>query len=100
MGGSPITWLKLRRSEYDVYSRETLREELEGLRAGPSIIDFSNVLYIDSTSLGALIRRLKQLREVDAATRFTLTNVKPQIANVFKITSLDAVFEIPDGDAL
>jgi anti-sigma B factor antagonist len=99
MDAPAITRVTLRRSEYDVFSQPDLRQELEALRPGRCIIDFGNVQYLDSTSLGSLIRRLKQLREDDPKTHFTLTNVSPQVANVFKITSLDSVFDIEESSA-
>jgi anti-anti-sigma factor len=90
----PESSVILRRTEYDIHSATELLGELQALAAGKCVIDFRNVKYLDSISLGALIRRLKELREEYPATSFVLTNVRPQVAAIFKLTTLDSIFEV------
>jgi anti-sigma B factor antagonist len=78
-------------------------EELGELAdSGPNprmLLDFKNVEHLSSAALGMLITLNKQLLERQG--RLVLTNIHPQIYEVFKITRLNKLFNIqnttPDG---
>lgn len=55
-------------------------------------IDGSNLEYLDSTGLGALISILKIVRDTDK--KIIITNLKPNIKKLFDITELDKLFTI------
>lgn len=71
-------------------------EELSSLVASePGIrllLNFENVEHLSSAALGVLIQLNKQVAGVNG--RLKLSNIKPQIFEVFKITRLDKLFEI------
>ena len=56
------------------------------------LLDFNTVDHLSSAALGMLINVNKKLRERNGQLR--LTNIKPQIFEVFVITKLDRLFKI------
>jgi anti-anti-sigma factor len=83
--------------EYDVYSIANLERELGGLNARHSVVDLRYVHYLDTTSIGALIRVLKRLRREDPSSTLTITNLDSSLRRVFQIANLDRVFDIRDA---
>jgi len=71
-------------------------EELSQLAdAQPSrtlILSFANVDHLSSAALGMLIKLREQI--VRQGGKLILTDIKPQIFEVFKITKLNRLFEI------
>jgi anti-sigma B factor antagonist len=59
------------------------------------VIDFRNVTNMSSSALGMLITLHKRVREANGQLR--LCNIQPTIAEVFKITRLDEIFQIVDS---
>ena len=55
-------------------------------------ISFSNVDHLSSAALGALININNRVRQKNGELR--LTNIKPQILEVFIITKLNKLFRI------
>ena len=89
--------------EIDIYTAPKLRKKLASLIEGGTyqlILDLERVEFLDSTGLGALIGGLKGVRAHDGSMDIVCT--QSRILRIFKITSLDKVFEIYDtiGDAL
>jgi anti-sigma B factor antagonist len=59
------------------------------------LLDFGNVDHLSSAALGMLINVNNRIRKRNGQLR--LTNIKPQILEVFVITKLDKLFRIlPD----
>lgn len=56
------------------------------------VLDFSAVDYLSSAALGMLIHADNKIRESNGQLR--LTNIKPQIMEVFTITRLNKRFKI------
>ena len=56
------------------------------------ILDFTNLQYIDSAGMGALVRKLKEILGVGGELR--IINTPPKILRLFKLTKLDTFFEI------
>ena len=56
------------------------------------LLDFSNVDHLSSAALGMLINANKRVKERNGQLR--LTNIKPQIYEVFVITKLNRIFKI------
>lgn len=61
------------------------------------LLDFTQVQFMSSAALGMLIRVHKKCRERGIALK--LCSIAPQIIQVFKVTSLDRVFEIHPNEA-
>jgi anti-sigma B factor antagonist len=62
------------------------------------LLDFQNVDHLSSAALGILINVDKKVKTESGELR--LTNIKPQIYEVFVITKLNTVFKImPDRQA-
>ena len=58
------------------------------------LLNFKNVEHLSSAALGTLITLEKQVKEERG--RLKLSNIRPQIFEVFKITRLNRLFEIHD----
>jgi anti-anti-sigma factor len=55
-------------------------------------VDFTNVDFMDSSGLGALVVSLKKVREIDG--RLALCAIHDQVRMLLELTSLETVFEI------
>jgi anti-sigma B factor antagonist len=81
--------------ELDVASADKVKEHLNGLVESQPVdikIDFSNLEYIDSTGLGALIGVLKRLK-VNEKDIYIL-NARKNVKKIFSITGLDKIFKV------
>lgn len=56
------------------------------------VVDFTDVHFIDSTTLGALVSVLKQLRGVDGSLKVVSGEGQP--SKVFAVSGLDRVFPV------
>jgi len=61
------------------------------------LIDFRRVNFMSSSALGMLIRVHKKCKEFKIAMK--LSNISPNIREVFKITGLEKIFDIYDDAA-
>lgn len=61
------------------------------------LLHFGRLAFMSSAALGMLIRVNKKCKEFGIALK--LCNIAPDIRQVFKITSMDKIFEIYDDDA-
>lgn len=55
------------------------------------LLDLSQVQFLDSSGLGALVAHLKYM---GVERRFELCSLAPSVAKVFKLTRMDSVFKI------
>jgi len=81
--------------ESDVYTAPQLRERLDQeIEAGhyDLVVDLSGVSFMDSTGLGVLVGRLKQIRLNDGSMKLVCAH--DRVLKVFVITGLDKVFAI------
>ena len=81
--------------EIDVYTAPQLRERLDAeIDAGryDVVVYLSGVTFMDSTGLGVLVGRLKQIRLNDGSMRLVCAH--DRVLKVFVITGLDKVFAI------
>lgn len=82
--------------EVDVYAAPALREGLtELLQDGSSVVvDLTEVGFLDSTGLGALVAARTSAADQGAALPLVCTHQR--ILKLFTITGLDGVFKIYD----
>lgn len=85
--------------EIDIYNSSKLKETLSGLieqHKADICIYCSELEYIDSTGLGALVSILKKVKQYQK--NIHLVDIKPNIYKIFKITGLNKVFIIEGVD--
>ena len=56
------------------------------------LVDFTDVTFMDSSGLGALVLALKTVR--GAGLKMFLCSINEQVKMLFELTSMDRVFEI------
>ena len=79
--------------EVDVYTAPALRERIRELSARGAvhlIADLTQVDFLDSTGLGALVGGLKRLREDGGSLALVITT--PRVLRVFQVTGLTKAF--------
>ncbi len=73
-----------------------IQEELSGIvdkgQVGNLLLSFKNVEHLSSAALGMLITLKKRVEEKKG--RLKLSDINPQIFEVFKITRLNKIFDI------
>ena len=92
IGGYPVVAV---RGEVDVYSAPALKESLtELLRSGVRtvVVDLTEVAFLDSTGLGALVEA--RAAATEAGGSLPLVCSQERILKLFTITGLDGVFAI------
>ena len=70
--------------------KDAMRTETDN---GPDLIvlDLSNVVFIDSSGLGAIVAAMKNM---GADRRLALAGLTPTVARVFSLTRMDSVFSV------
>jgi len=56
------------------------------------LIDFKDVIFMDSSGLGALVLALKTVRST--GSKLLICSINEQVKMLFELTSMDRVFEI------
>ncbi len=70
--------------------KEEMREATDGGH-GPVVLDLSQVEFLDSSGLGAVVAVMKILAP---ERRLELAGLTPSVAKVFRLTRMDSVFTI------
>ena len=81
--------------EVDLYSSPEVRKvllELTGNKKPAIIINLKKVSYMDSSGVATLVEGLQHVGSYHG--QFLLTNLRPEVKDVFDLSSLDKVFEI------
>ena len=84
--------------EIDIYNSADMKTQLTQLmdeHTADMYVDCTNLEYIDSTGLGALVGVLKNIKS--HGKEMHLSHVKANILKLFRITNLDKVFIIEEG---
>jgi anti-sigma B factor antagonist len=88
--------------EVDLYARDDLQrafyETADHRLASRVTVDLTRAEFIDSTTLGELVRFRAWLRR--RGTDVTILCTSREIRRVFEVTGLDRVFEITGADGL
>lgn len=92
-GGVPVVGVS---GEVDVYAAPELRERLTEIVSGGRsvVVDLTDVGFLDSTGLGALVAARTAAADHGAALPLVCTSQR--ILKLFTITGLDGVFAIHD----
>ncbi len=86
-------WLIQLTGEVDIFNSAELKKKLLDLieeKKTDLCIDCKELVYIDSTALGALVAVLKNVKYYSGEIR--LSHLRPNLSKLFKITNLDKVF--------
>ncbi len=70
--------------------KEDMRNQTDG-GAGRVVLDLSDVEFIDSSGLGAIVASMKQLGD---HRRLDLAGLHPFVEKVFRLTRMDTVFRL------
>ncbi len=92
-------WIFQPIGDVDIHNSEDFKSEILDLYNEENkdiIIDGSNLNYVDSTGLGALIYIYNEVHE--KGNTIYLDNLKPNILKIIDITALDKVFNIRGGE--
>ncbi|WP_300032653.1 STAS domain-containing protein [uncultured Roseobacter sp.] len=70
--------------------KDAMRSETDG---GPDLVvlDLSNVEFIDSSGLGAIVAAMKNM---GADRKLALAGLTPTVQRVFQLTRMDSVFSV------
>lgn len=72
-----------------IHLKDQFRELTEA-HSGRVLMDLSNVNFMDSSGLGAMVAALKSLN----GRKLELCALEPMVAKVFKLTRMDQIFVI------
>ena len=79
--------------ELDHYCAQSVRRELDGLISDRSvrwlILDFSRLQFMDSSGIGVILGRYRQLR--DRGGQVGVVNMNEHIARIFHMSGMDRV---------
>lgn len=84
----PVAIQELGQELFDLVEKEDRRK---------IVLNFGNVEFLSSAALGKLITFEKKAKRIGAS--LILTNISPEIFQVFAITNLDKLFKIKDSEA-
>jgi anti-sigma B factor antagonist len=92
------TLLRFHDERIDAHNSSELKDYLLGLLDNGAkclVLDLSEVRFVDSSGLGALLSGLKNagMRE----SRYALAGLQPRVQSMFELTRLHRVFEIHPG---
>ena len=89
----------IRCSEFDHDTTARLRAEIDGVVAPgstlPVVLDLSNVTFMPSMTLGALIEISNRCKSQQR--RLVLVGVIPTIQDIFRLCKLNSFFEVRDS---
>ena len=97
-GDEPLTnRLRLIRAggELDLAAAPELRERMSAAideGATRLVLDFTDVTFVDSTTVGALVTAARRLRSRDGSLTVACTN--PNVLRIFEIVGLDRVVSV------
>ena len=78
----------------DAVAAIRFKDRMRELTSGDAphvVLDLSEVGFIDSSGLGAIVASMKQL---EAHRRLDLAGLRPMVSKVFRLTRMDTVFRL------
>jgi anti-sigma B factor antagonist len=89
------------KGEIDLHVSPSVTASLDGIidkKPERLVVDLSDVTYIDSAGLAALIQAMQKVEGYGG--KFRLAGLQETVRSIFEISRLDQVFQIfPDADA-
>jgi anti-sigma B factor antagonist len=89
------------KGEIDLHVSPSVTASLDGIidkKPQRMVVDLSDVTYIDSAGLAALIQAMQKVEGYGG--KFLLAGLQETVRSIFEISRLDQVFQIfPDADA-
>jgi anti-sigma B factor antagonist len=89
------------KGEIDLHVSPSVTASLDGMidkKPERLVVDLSDVTYIDSAGLAALIQAMQKVEAYGG--KFLLAGLQETVRSIFEISRLDQVFQIfPDADA-
>ena len=89
-----VTHLKMKQTRLDAAGAIGFKEAVRAIAddgADYILLDMSNVAFMDSSGLGALVSVMKYM---GAEKKFEITCLTPVVEKVFKLTRMDEVFRV------
>lgn len=84
--------------DFDAYHsaeiKKLIKEKMDSSKMNKVVIDMTNVPYIDSAGLGAMVAVLKDARNL--GRELILMGLRQNVKRIFEMTRLDKVFKIVD----
>lgn len=93
-GGATALMITVHATRIDASVAVQFKDAMRGLTAGGAgdvILDLSNVSFVDSSGLGAIVGAMKAL---EADRHLHLAGLTPDVDKVFRLTRMDTVFAI------
>lgn len=90
-------WVSVPGARLDAAVATTFKDSMRRILtegAGPVVLDLSEVMFMDSSGLGAVIAVLKSMPDGRDLRLYGLTS---NVMRVFRLTHMDSVFTIMDG---
>lgn len=77
-----------------IHFKDRMRELTQNSAASRVVLDMSNVAFLDSSGLGAVVAVLKALAP---DRKLELAGLTPTVQKVFRLTRMDSIFTIHDS---
>lgn len=90
-------WVRVPGARLDAAVATTFKDSMRRIlteEAGPVVLDLSEVMFMDSSGLGAVIAVLKSMPD---GRDLRLCGLTPNVMRVFRLTHMDSVFTILDA---
>jgi len=91
---SDVNVIKVAETRIDAASAVRFKDEMRAkTEEGPQrvVLDLSNVAFVDSSGLGAIVASMKQMGDKH---RLELASLNHDVAKVFRLTRMDSIFAI------
>ena len=92
-----VNFITVNETRIDATAAIRFKDAMRGLTCdGPAqvVLDLSQVTFVDSSGLGAIVGAMKQL---GSERKLDLAALTPDVAQVFRLTRMDSIFVIhPD----
>ncbi|MEM6579257.1 MAG: STAS domain-containing protein [Pseudomonadota bacterium] len=91
---SDVNVIKVAETRIDAASAVRFKDEMRAMTEdGPArvVLDLSNVAFVDSSGLGAIVASMKQMGDKH---RLELASLNHDVAKVFRLTRMDSIFDI------
>lgn len=92
----PLLLVRIRSERIDAACAVDFKDKMRDVTREPPprvLLDLSQVEFLDSSGLGAVVAAMKAL---DGEATLELSGLRPKVEKVFRLTRMDSVFTIHD----